>query len=391
MEELKKYLPIYLRICRSLALYFSYLAIAGIAGLCAGKLPAAVAILCVLTFHSTVRVFGETDRHIANLATAYRETADGLERSTRKMLRLILTSKQLLIELAVLLLVPVLLPVEAGYTAFATLLFGNPAAVPRALLKVATLGVVFPLFFGFWLLARYYSFLWWSDQKRCRDHPHPWLTLILKLLFIAAIYAVGGFLLVYILAILASVFNILRAIASHRPWLPLTLIGGLVLLVFLIRFWRAVRIRRKFLKRLKRLCRELHVTLSPIKRPYRSLFRLTGQINFSIKHGEKIYSCMLFGALNRRNPLYFSEKGIVQCLHSFRFRRVEYFRYTTQFDFSFEAQGTKVLIVIPVSKEIFAGHTEYFRLIDTGETVGEYKIFTATGFLGALSRDVVDR
>ncbi len=391
MEELKKYLSIYLRICRSLVLYFSYLAIAGIAGLCAGKVPAAVAILSVLTFHSTVRVFGETGRHIGSLALAYRKTADGLERSTRKILCLILTSKELLIELAVLLLVPILLPVEAGYTAFAALLFEAPAAVPRVLLKTATLGVVLPLLFGFWLLARYYSFLWWSDEKRTAELKRPWVTLILKLLFIAAIYAVGGFLLTYFLEIVASIFNILRAIASIRWWLPALLIGGLVLLVLFTRLWRAVRIRRNFLKRLKRLCRELHVTLSPIKRPYRSLFRLTNEVNFTIGHGEKTYFCKLFGTLNRRNPLYFSEKGIVQCLHSFRFRRVEYFRYTTQFDFSFEAQGTKVLIVIPVTKEIFAGHTEYFRPIDTGETIGEYKLFTATGFLGALSRDVVDR
>lgn len=391
MENFKKDLLPYLRVGRSLVLYFSYLAISGIAGLGARRMAAAVALLSLLIFHSTVRVFGETDRHIAALALAYRKKTGEHGRKTGEIFRLILTEKELLLELATLLLLPILLPVEAGYTAFATLLFESPADRPRILLKAAVLGVVLPLFFGLWLLSRYFSFLWWSGEKRTREREHPWRALALKLLIITAVYAAGGLLIIYFLEILASVFNILLAIAALRWWLPVALIAGIFLLVFLTRFLRALRIRRKFLKKLKRLCREPGITLSPIKRPYRSLLRLGDEVNFTLQRGEKTYSCKLFGTLNRRNPLYFSEHGIVQCLHSFRFRRIEYFRYTTQFEFGFEAEGTKVLIVNPVSKELFAGHTEYFRPIDTGETLGAYKLFTATGFLGALSRDVLDR
>ena len=95
--------------------------------------------------------------------------------------------------------------------------------------------------------------------------------------------------------------------------------------------------------------------------------------------------------LFRHTPLFFSQNGIMQCLHSFRFRRVEYFRYTTQFDFSFEADGSKMLIVNPEPKELYAGSTSFYREIDTGESIGAYKVFTATGFLGALSRNVLDR
>ncbi len=391
MEDFKKYLPIYLRICRSLALYVSYLAITGIAGLCARKVNTAVAVLAMLIFHSTVRVFGETDRYIRDLAYAYRETADAHGRSTREILRLILTSRELLIELAVLLILPILLPVEAGYSAFSAILFVTPAAIPRFVQKLAVMGVVLPLFFGFWLLARYYAFLWWGYDKEIREVEHPYRALLLKLLIITPIYAAGGFLTVYFLEILGSVLVILQGMASLCWWLPLLLIAGIISLFWLIRYCRALRIRRKFIKRLRHLCREEGITLSPIKRPYRSLIRLGDEVNFTLHHGEKTYSCKLFGTLNRRNPLFFSEHGIVQCLHSFRFRRIEYFRYTTQFEFGFEAEGVKVLIVNPVSREIFAGHTNYFRLIDTGETVGNYKIFTATGFLGALARDVVDR
>ena len=391
MEDFKKHLPFFLRVGRSLALYFSYLAIKGLAGLCARGATVAVVLLSLFIFHSTVRVFGETDRHIGTLALAFREKAGEHGQKTGAIFRLILTDKMLRIELVTLLLILLVLPVEAGYAAFATLLFQNTAEVPRILVKAAVLGVVLPLFFGLWLLSHYFSFLWWGHEKKAYKEEHPWRALALKLLIITVIYVLGGLLIVYFLEIVASVFNILRAAAEVRWWLPVALIASIFLLVFLTRFLRALRIRRNFFKRLKRLCRELGIALSPIKRPYRSLLRLGDEVNFTLRHGEKTYSCKLFGTLNRRNPLYFSERGIVQCLHSFRFRRIEYFRYTTQFDFSFDAEGTRVLIVNPVSKEIFAGHTAYFRPIDTGEAVGAYKIFTATGFLGALSRDVVDR
>lgn len=388
MEDFKKYLPIYLRICRTVALYFAFLAIFGICYLFTGFAKLAGAILLPLVFHSTARVFGETDRKLGELALAYRMEKDIHHCMPREILRLILTSKDLLLELGILLALPIIFPIELGFNPLATLLLG--ATAPRALKKLLTLAIMLPVFFGVWLLSRYSAFFWIAYREQ-DDKIHYIRDLALKLLGITPIYAIGSVGIMYVLEIFASIFYIFKAFFSLYFWPTLILVLCALGFFLSFRFLRACRIRRKFFKGLKHLCAELGATLSPIKRPYRSLLFLRDEVNFTVQYGEKTYHCKLFCALKRHTPLFFSQHGIVQCLHSFRFRRVEYFRYTTQFDFSFEAEGSKMLIVNPVPKEIYAGSTAFYREIDTGESIGAYKVFTATGFLGALSRNVLDR
>lgn len=389
MDEFRKYIPTYLRVMRSISLYFLFLLIFTVARFCAGDMAGIAVVLMPLTLHSTARVFGETDRHLCELALLYREERDVHHRSPREILRLVLSSRMLRIELGILLFLPILLPIEMGYGPLASLLFGG-AAVSRALKKLVVMAIVLPLYFGIWLLSRYSAVMWWAYEMEY-DEGNYFGSLVLKLLGIGAIYALGGFLSAFFVPVFISAYYIVRAIVQIRWWLPLLLVLGAIALWWLWGFWRACRIRRRFFKRLEVVLREQGATISHKKRLYRSLIRLSDEVNFIVTHGEKTYYCKLFATLKRHTPLYFSERGIVQRLHSFRFRRVEYFRYTAQFDFSFEADGTKALIVTPVPKELYAGDTSFNRLIDTGESVGDYKVFTASGFLGALSRDVVDR
>ena len=390
MDELKKYIPIYLRICRSIALYLSFLAVFGICSLCAGRVKGLCVALIPLVFHSTARVFGESDRGLRALALRYREENDIHHREPRKILSLILHEKFLLLELVILLSFPVLFPFELGFSTLASLLFGN-ATLPRSVKKLIVLALVLPLFFALWLAARYLAFLWWAYEEGLDRGEHYLRDLILKLLGICAIYGIGALAAIFFVPVFLSIFYISEALVKLRWWLPAAIVAIPLLSLFTLRFLRACRIRRKFLRELRVVCHRAGAVLSDIKRPYRSLLRLGDEVSFTVFHGEKTYTCKLLGALKRTTPLYFSEHGIVQCLHSFRFRRVEYFRYTTQFQLSLEGEGQKLLIVNPVPKEIFAGSTEYFRPIDTGEHVGEYTIFTASGLLGAISRDVVGR
>ncbi len=390
LDDFKKYIPIYLRTCRSVALYVCFLLILGICSLAVRGMPLLCALLLPLVFHSTARVFGETDRHLRDMALTYRAEYDIHRRSPRQILALLLGDKFLKTELFVILLLPVVFPIELGFGALATLLFGS-AALPRALKKLLVLLIVLPVFFGLWLAARYLAFLWWAYEEGRHTGENYLGALSLKLLGTTAIYVIGTFAAIFFVPMFLSLFYISASLAALRWWLPAAIVLLPILTLFILRFCRACRIRRKFLRDLRVLCNTVGATISGIKRPYRSLLWLRNEVNFTIYHGEKTYHCKLFAALKRTTPLYFSERGIVQYLHSLRFRRVEYFRYTTQFDFSFEGEGQKLLIVNPVPKEIFAGDTSFFRLIDTGERVGDYTVFTASGLIGALSRDVVGR
>lgn len=389
METFKKYLPVYLRLCRSVFLYLSFLLLATISSYITRQAHIAVnAVMLLFIYHSTVRVFAETDRITADIALAYRAEVEPLSRSARDILGLIIRQKEFYIEAAVVLLLPILLPLEAGFGYLVAPLLAK--GLSRALVKLILVSILVPLGLGVGLLSHYYGFLWWLDEKASPDM-HFWRALLLRLLGLLLIYTVGSIAIIFYVPIFISVYYIFVALSEIFKWLPFLIIGGVLLLLWLLAFLRALRIRRKFLRQLRACCAEIGATLSPIRRPYRSLLCLDRFESFTVTRGEKTYHCKLFSARRRRNPLFFSEHGTVQCLHSFSFRRVEYFRFTTQFDFSFEAPAPRILIVNPVSKEIFAGHTHFARPIDTGESVGPYKIFTATGFLGALARDVLDR
>ena len=378
----------HLAACRGILIYVTAISIFLLSALLLGKayLPAN-AFLLLLICHSTVRVFAETTPHLRDTALLYREEHEPHERTMKTILRALLSEHLILLEFAVLLLMPLLMPLELGLLRFAKPMM--EAGLPRLLAKLIVVVAFWHLLLPLGLLSYYYAFLWWLDH-RPTDKPLL-ITRLLRLAGILAIYLVGGFVLRLFLPVFISIYYIAGAGFEVGGYLRPAILIGILLLLFSARYLRAWRIRRRFFKALKQTAAASGATLSPILHPYRSLLRVDHEPSFTVTMKGKRYVCLLLGALRRHNPLFFSETGKVQCLHSYRFRRVEFFRYTTEYNCSFTADGTKCIIVVPVSREIYAGHTGFFRQIDTGERVGDYHIHTATGFLGALSRDVLDK
>ncbi len=355
-------------------------------------LPRVVELLFApFVFFSLVRIFAEQDT-IA--------TKDYLRRcdfgSKRQDLRLLLSSRAWREETAVFYLLLLLLPHGGSFTVAAELLFGGgPAAMALVLLLFALL--LLPLSLLAHLAAlqkqrererREVSF---AEETDVRHAPRPRLRLARNATIVCGLYCVGAMLLSFELPILLTLLRILLVLTRLRWWVLPLLAALLLLLPFCYCFLRAVHIRRRFLKKLRRLCRERGFHLSRLRRPYRSLLRLREEISFTLQTGQKTYDCKLFCSLRRHCPLYFAEDGTVVCRHSLRFRRIELFSYSTSFRFDFESSATKICLVAPVPKELFAGNTVRNRPIDTGTVVGDYRIFNSTGFLNALARDCVDR
>jgi hypothetical protein len=125
---------------------------------------------------------------------------------------------------------------------------------------------------------------WLRREERHKHFP-------LQLLGVTLIYILGGFCLYLAVPALFSLWRVLAKIGSVRWWLPLffllALIGG---------FWvffalRACRIRRRFLKNLKRLCVEYGFQLENVKRRYLSLFKYRSGANFRLHANGKTYDC----------------------------------------------------------------------------------------------------
>ena len=89
--------------------------------------------------------------------------------------------------------------------------------------------------------------------------------------------------------------------------------------------------------------------------------------------------------------MYFHESGKLTTRRALRFRRVEFFRFSSEYEFDFDSKHERVCIVAPVPKVIYAGSGRWNRPIDTGTRVGKYRIFSSTGFLNALKRDCVEK
>lgn len=447
-EESNRTLSVFLRIMRGVALYASFLLIHLVAAFffrsseirdlpSEGIILQSVRTLFIpLVFFSVVRVFSEED-HATNASLG---TPDEL-RLFAKMRRL-LPSKPLLLEFCTVMGLALLLPSGAGFFSLRNL-FAFTELSP-ALIELFVTLIELPSLALLYLLARISAWQKYADERGARGEitrkaeesevgdmvmhttvtqfggnlpsgvprhggtrgfgnekqdglarrsaasPSPY-TLLWRIPLILFYYGLGCFLLTYFAPILISLYFVLEAIGSVRWWLPVFLILLAIGAFWLFFLLRAVHIRHNFFRKLKAACEDYGFSYSKPKRPFASLFRLKEEINFQVFANGKTYDCKLFASIRRHCPLFFHERGVVQCTHSLRFRRIEYLSFTTSYDFGFESENEKICIVAPVPKTVYAGDERWHRPIDTGMAVGGYRIFSSTGFIGALTRNCIER
>lgn len=433
-----KALGTFLRVVRGLALYASFVLIHLIAafffrtsqieGLMNEALAAGIVrtLLIPLVFFSVARVFAEEDLTV-NAALGDNTDLSLLARCTR-----LLAHPDVRLELLLLLGAVALLPTRIGFFSVAAL-FATPPLLTELLVTLIALLTVALLY----LLARLSAWQKHVDERGARgeitrdgagtadissmlmytsgthftggvqafggdtaqvggyEHrdrqTRASTALFWRVPVLLAIYGFGGFALTFFAPALISFWFILEALGNVRPLLPIALIALTILCISLYHVLRALRIRARFLGNLKRVCREYGFTYAKPKRPYASLFRLKDEVSFTLHANGKAYDCKLFASVRRHCPLFFHEDGVLHCTHSLRFRRVEYLCWSTRHDFSFESENEKICIVSPVPATVYAGDERWHRPIDTGMAVGGYRIFSSSGFIGALTRDCIER
>ena len=97
-----------------------------------------------------------------------------------------------------------------------------------------------------------------------------------------------------------------------------------------------------------------------------------------------LFCCKLIPSLSRKNNLFFHDEGTVSYTSSF----MNVIMHTVSQPYLFEAPASsrKIIIVNPVSNRLYASNSHENRLLEMGDTVMDYTIQTATGFLNALDR-----
>ena len=203
------------------------------------------------------------------------------------------------------------------------------------------------------------------------------------------IYLGGTLALCNGLPILISVFPLFKELLVN----PFTLfvIVCVILIPLIYRPIRAIVKRRDFLRKLDTVCRQQGIALSDIDLPYRSIFSTTETESFTVTVNGKRYACKLIGAIKRGSPMGIFQNGEGAIATHIRFARITLFSRVTQFEFGFASEDQKILIINPVPKKLYRTENGKTTELDNGDVVDGYKVYTASGFLGALERGSIDR
>lgn len=173
---------------------------------------------------------------------------------------------------------------------------------------------------------------------------------------------------------------------------------GIVFAIAAIYYIRALRKRRRLVVGLRRMCAQKGYTLSPIRRPYLSIFLPQSGADFTIQTDKDRYECKMIGAVSA-NRMLFDMQGGVKMMHLVRFRFLQHFRigtnmltmenalFSVSLDYAFESEHKKCLIICPTAPETVLTTNVGNAPVDTGSRIGEYTAYSTTGFINAIDRD----
>lgn len=358
-------------------------------------------VLLLFLFYSVARAIIVADHR---LCMGYVE--DTPDRGRKALARLCRTPAFLL-EMAVCLLLCLLVPLEMGpFIPFVRLL-ARVAVLQSVVIRLILL-VLFGGLFAWLLLLAHRSAMreWDSYHERLHQvmlrpsafarfwkRPTGVLRAVKQLLFITWLYPYASYLLwVMIVLFFIPVFSLLIA-AGNAVWYILTALVVLSLLGVARRYVRALRMRRSLLRQLDLACREKGIEHTPVRRPYRSLFRLEEGPDFSFEARGVQYDVKLLHVLNRRARVFFAlgnQMVVRRTLRLFR-REFELFHIDTTVYYAMEGDHKKLLVMCPVAARMFASEGGRAREIDTGDCIANYTLYTTTGFIHAIERDCLPR
>ena len=153
---------------------------------------------------------------------------------------------------------------------------------------------------------------------------------------------------------------------------------------------RAVLKRKSFIEKLKEYCRNNSLTLSEIVKPYKSVLFDQEGFNFTVEKNGKKYDCKFVSTIFPGSPLALADSGAGIKHFLIRFIKIQISSYKKEFNFSFESENRKILLLVPTPKKVLVTvKNSKLTEADAGEKLGDYTLYNATTFLNALDRDCV--
>ncbi len=294
--------------------------------------------------------------------------------------------KSYIIEFSIILIIYAITPINSSFDILSQQFIGN--ILPNEYVFKA---IFLPIVLLLNLLSMLSAMSYWDKYERNlekkelekqKNKKHRNLFLFLWTVSLP----IASFVLVRAVWVLSSVFTLAKSS------LKFTVI--LILIIIFMPIYRNVRAllkRRSFINKLIKLCKKKKYRITPIKKPYASIFSSDKGEDFAVTYCGKRYSCKMICAKMRTMPLFIHPDGKGVFRITRRFLKIELFSYDKEFSFDYEADGKKILIINPTPIDIFTSHGPRVTPIDNGDEVGKYEIYTATAFLNALEKDVIDK
>ncbi len=240
----------------------------------------------------------------------------------------------------------------------------------------------------------------WKSRRDKERRVYSLWRLAGKLLGYALIYVIAMPILCYVLPVLKAIFSVVL-LFSVEAWILIPIL----LLLFLV-YFRALRARFKFVRRLKQFCRSGSAELLSMGHPYLSVFRDLKGNTFALRVRGKTYCCRMIAAVRRGNKLILSDDG--SCIRRWAFHIPqpafarsgsfiqvnnrgsgddrELFGYERSFSYLFEGEGEKILLLNPVPRRAQKELQKHRTELDNGDRIGDYTVFTGNAFLRYLER-----
>ncbi len=154
----------------------------------------------------------------------------------------------------------------------------------------------------------------------------------------------------------------------------------------IIRRLKAITKRASLVSKTKKLCKENKYRLSTVKSPFASLFSSVRGESFSLTLNGETFSCKLLASKKASTPIILHEDGSGETLHSITFIGIKWLERRKPFRFGYESKNRQILIVNPSAKFICSEKNGALTELDNGDSVGNYIIYSGTGFINALDR-----
>lgn len=329
-------------------------------------------VFSLLLLFSLLSIFTLNDYHY-KLRTLERTD---LSASFLKKAKGVITDRAFIIEAFVFAFWVLVLPINIFWTDLLHGFYNSPAMLFVVLAAVLLLVFV----------AHVASVNWWlrksAKTKKGYDFTQKdcMITLIKQFVTTAIIYPIAAVALSVVCPVVMTFWNV-----AAQLGIALFVILAVLIFVTLFSKWhRLFSARKKLIKGLKRLEAKKECTVEWIKKPYSSS---QNGINICLRKNNVRYFCKLIGTPRYRTPLYLYDEGYLQYTKGHSFLGIDLFYHEVTAEYFFEAEGEKILIVVPESICVISTDGKQEKKLYIGDKLMDYSIYDSQSFINAIERD----